>query len=208
MCIRDRVGISTARASSVVGAPTNTGGGICLVRPFASSSPCTAAGENASAANPYTVSVGSTTSFPSASAPCAAASPLSKSSSMEQSNFTGSSYAQALEGLADDEGDGEELGCTAKENQHQKQVARLVRGPGNDRHDRQRRHADQGGREHSQPTGIRAIQQGDQPVADRTKLEVPPVGCRLADASPDGPAALPDEFENDGFADDRADAQG
>ncbi len=51
-----------ASASRVSTAEISTGGGMSRPRPLASSSRCTASGLNASAAIPYTVSVGNTTS--------------------------------------------------------------------------------------------------------------------------------------------------
>ena len=61
-----------ASASSVSTAEISTGGGMSRPRPFASSSRWTASGLNASAAMPYTVSVGNTTSWPSRIASTAA----------------------------------------------------------------------------------------------------------------------------------------
>jgi hypothetical protein len=49
---RSQDGMSVASASSVVGAPTSTGGGIWRVRALASSNRWTASCENASAASP------------------------------------------------------------------------------------------------------------------------------------------------------------
>ena len=57
-------GTSATSARSVVRPATSTGGGDCRPRPFASRSRATARGSNASAAMPYTVSVGRTTSSP------------------------------------------------------------------------------------------------------------------------------------------------
>ena len=57
-------GTSATSARRVATPATSTGGGDWRPRPFASSSPCTARALNASAATPYTVSVGRTTSSP------------------------------------------------------------------------------------------------------------------------------------------------
>ena len=72
-------GTPTASASSVVAAETSTGGGMSRPRPLAASRRFTASGENASAPTPYTVSVGSTTSWPRWTASAAAATPASRS---------------------------------------------------------------------------------------------------------------------------------
>jgi hypothetical protein len=63
----------------------STGGGDWRVRPFASMSFCTASGENASAATPYTVSVGMTTRSPRPMAVRASRMPVRSSASTEQS---------------------------------------------------------------------------------------------------------------------------
>ena len=86
---RAYAGTPTASASSVVAVLTSTGGGISRPRPLASRSAWTASASNASAATPYTVSVGSTTSSPRRTAVAAASMAASRSSSVvTPSRFT------------------------------------------------------------------------------------------------------------------------
>jgi hypothetical protein len=65
--------------------PISTGTGMCRPRFFAASSRVTAAGVNASAATPYTVSVGISTSSPRPIASAAASRPAVRASGSEQS---------------------------------------------------------------------------------------------------------------------------
>src|SRR6185437_10473482 len=65
--------------------PTSTGGGIWRSRPLAASRLVTAGGENASAASPYTVSVGITARSPLRSEAVASARPVTRSAASVQS---------------------------------------------------------------------------------------------------------------------------
>src|SRR5215831_14625386 len=78
--------MSSTSANAARLLPTSTGGGTCLPRPLAASSAVTAAGVKASAATPYTVSVGSTTSSPLPSAVAATVIPAERSVTTVQSN--------------------------------------------------------------------------------------------------------------------------
>ncbi len=79
---RPASGTDVAMPSSIPTDPTSTGGGICRPLPFAANSPATAGASNASAAIPYTVSVGRTTRSPRRNAVAAASSAASRSSGL------------------------------------------------------------------------------------------------------------------------------
>jgi hypothetical protein len=76
---------SSTSAAAARAVPTSTGGGMLLPRPLAASMVVTAAGMNASAPMPYTVSVGSTTSSPARAAATAASIPAVRVCASRQS---------------------------------------------------------------------------------------------------------------------------
>jgi hypothetical protein len=82
---RTSSGTASASASSVGIPGMSTGGGDWRPRPFAARSRATALGWKASAATPYTVSVGTTTSSPLPIADRASRMPVSSSVGIEQS---------------------------------------------------------------------------------------------------------------------------
>ena len=87
--IRSRAAFGTTETnpSTVRQEPTSTGAGIDWPRPLAASSDRTASELKASQPSPYTVSVGSTTSWPARTAAAAAASPVGRRSGSEQSKL-------------------------------------------------------------------------------------------------------------------------
>ena len=78
-------GTTVTSPTSVDASPMSTGTGIVRPRFFAASRAATAGGVKASAATPYTVSVGISTSSPVPMAAAAASSPAARASGSEQS---------------------------------------------------------------------------------------------------------------------------